>query len=267
MELTIYRNQEFGSIRATNINGEPWLSGRDIAAALGYKNQKDALLSHVDDNDRRVLQRSDFTTLENNLPKEVFPVNFVPAEIPNRGATFINESGVYSLIFGSKLPKAKEFKHWVTSEVLPSIRKNGGYIAGQETMTDSELIAKALIVAQRTLAERNRLLEEQKPKVIFADAVAASKTTILIGELAKILKANGLDTGQNRLFELLRRDGYLINRKGTDYNMPTQKSMDLGLMMIKESVINQPDGSIRVNKTPKITGKGQQYFINRYCKA
>ena len=267
MELTIYRNQEFGSIRATNINGEPWLSGRDIAAALGYKNQKDALLSHVDDNDRRVLQRSDFTTLENNLPKEVFPVNFVPAEIPNRGATFINESGVYSLIFGSKLPKAKEFKRWVTSEVLPAIRKTGGYISGQETLSDSELIAKALIVAKRTLAERNRLLEEQKPKVIFADAVAASKSTILIGELAKILKANGLDTGQNRLFELLRRDGYLINRKGTDYNMPTQKSMDLGLMMIKESVINQPDGSIRVNKTPKITGKGQQYFINRYCKA
>ena len=247
MELTIYRNHEFGSVRATSINGEPWLVGKDVAEVLGYSDTNKAIAMHVDDDDKL----NDKTA----------------SSLGQRGGWLINESGVYSLIFGSKLPKAKEFKHWVTSEVLPSIRKNGGYIAGQETMTDSELIAKALIVAQRTLAERNRLLEEQKPKVIFADAVAASKSTILIGELAKILKANGLDTGQNRLFELLRRDGYLINRKGTDYNMPTQKSMDLGLMVIKESVINQPDGSIRVNKTPKITGKGQQYFINRYCKA
>lgn len=247
MELTIYKNHEFGSVRATSINGEPWLVGKDVAEVLGYSDTNKAIAMHVDDDDKL----NDKTA----------------SSLGQRGGWLINESGVYSLIFGSKLPKAKEFKRWVTSEVLPSIRKNGGYIAGQETMTDSELIAKALIVAQRTLAERNRLLEEQKPKVIFADAVAASKSTILIGELAKILKANGLDTGQNRLFELLRRDGYLINRKGTDYNMPTQKSMDLGLMVIKESVINQPDGSIRVNKTPKITGKGQQYFINRYCKA
>lgn len=247
MELTIYKNHEFGSIRATNINGEPWLVGKDVAEVLGYSDTNKAIAMHVNDDDKL----NDKTA----------------SSLGQRGGWLINESGVYSLIFGSKLPKAKEFKHWVTSEVLPSIRKNGGYIAGQETMTDSELIAKALIVAQRTLAERNRLLEEQKPKVIFADAVAASKSTILIGELAKILKANGLDTGQNRLFELLRRDGYLISRKGTDYNMPTQRSMDLGLMVIKESVINQPDGSIRVNKTPKITGKGQQYFINRYCKA
>ena len=247
MELTIYKNHEFGSIRATSINGEPWLVGKDVAEILGYSRPADAIRAHVDPDDKGVGE------LETPGGPQVMVI--------------INESGLYSLIFGSKLPKAKEFKHWVTSEVLPSIRKNGGYIAGQETMTDSELIAKALIVAQRTLAERNRLLEEQKPKVIFADAVAASKSTILIGELAKILKANGLDTGQNRLFEVLRRDGYLINRKGTDYNMPTQKSMDLGLMVIKESVINQPDGSIRVNKTPKITGKGQQYFINRYCKA
>lgn len=265
MELTIYKNHEFGSIRATCINGEPWLSGRDIAAALGYKNQKDALLSHVDDNDRRVLQRSDFTTLENNLPKEVFPVNFVPAEIPNRGATFINESGLYSLIFGSKLPKAKEFKHWVTSEVLPSIRKNGGYIAGQETMTDSELIAKALLVAQRKIEERDKRIEQMRPKEIFADAVSASKSTILIGELAKIMKANVFDTGQNRLFETLRRDGFLISRKGTDYNMPTQKSMELGLMVIKETAITHSDGHVSVTKTPKVTGKGQQYFVNFYC--
>ena len=247
MELTIYRNHEFGSVRATSINGEPWLVGKDVAEVLGYSDTNKAIAMHVDDDDKL----NDKTA----------------SSLGQRGGWLINESGVYSLIFGSKLPKAKEFKHWVTSEVLPSIRKNGGYIAGQETMTDSELIAKALLVAQRKIEERDKRIEQMRPKEIFADAVSASKSTILIGELAKILKANGLDTGQNRLFELLRRDGYLINRKGTDYNMPTQKSMDLGLMMIKESVINQPDGSIRVNKTPKITGKGQQYFINRYCKA
>lgn len=246
MELTIYKNHEFGSVRATNINGEPWFVGKDVAEVLGYSDTNKAIAMHVDDDDKL----NDKTA----------------SSLGQRGGWLINESGVYSLIFGSKLPKAKEFKHWVTSEVLPAIRKTGGYISGQETLSDSELIAKALIVAQRTLAERNRLLEEQKPKVIFADAVAASKSTILIGELAKILKANGFDTGQNRLFEIMRRDGFLISRKGTDYNMPTQKSMELGLMMIKETAITHSDGHVSVTKTPKVTGKGQQYFINLYCK-
>lgn len=247
MKLTIYKNHEFGSVRATNINGEPWLVGKDVAEILGYSKARNAISAHVEPEDKK--------------------------DAPIQGTlggtqmmTIINESGLYSLIFGSKLPKAKEFKHWVTSEVLPSIRKNGGYIAGQETMTDSELIAKALLVAQRKIEERDKRIEQMRPKEIFADAVSASKSTILIGELAKIMKANGFDTGQNRLFETLRRDGFLISRKGTDYNMPTQKSMELGLMMIKETAITHSDGHVSVTKTPKVTGKGQQYFVNLYCK-
>lgn len=245
MELTIYKNHEFGSVRATNINGEPWLVGKDVAEILGYSRTADAIRAHVDPDDKGVGE----------------------LETPGgpQAMVIINESGLYSLIFGSKLPKAKEFKHWVTSEVLPSIRKNGGYIAGQETMTDSELIAKALLVAQRKIEERDKRIEQMRPKEIFADAVSASKSTILIGELAKIMKANGFDTGQNRLFETLRRDGFLISRKGTDYNMPTQKSMELGLMVIKETAITHSDGHVSVTKTPKVTGKGQQYFVNFYC--
>ena len=245
MELTIYKNHEFGSVRATSINGEPWLVGKDVAEILGYSRTADAIRAHVDPDDKGVGE----------------------LETPGgpQAMVIINESGLYSLIFGSKLPKAKEFKHWVTSEVLPSIRKNGGYIAGQETMTDSELIAKALLVAQRKIEERDKRIEQMRPKEIFADAVSASKSTILIGELAKIMKANGFDTGQNRLFETLRRDGFLISRKGTDYNMPTQKSMELGLMVIKETAITHSDGHVSVTKTPKVTGKGQQYFVNFYC--
>lgn len=248
MELSVFKNQEFGSIRATNINGEPWFVGKDVAEVLGYSNPRDALSKHVDLDDKNTVAKRDGTTGNPNM-------------------TVINESGLYSLILGSKLPGAKKFKRWVTSEVLPSIRKNGGYIAGQETMSDDDLLAKALMVATKKIEERERLLEEQKPKVIFADAVSASENTILIGELAKILRANGCETGQNRLFETLRNDGFLINRKGTDYNMPTQKSMELGLMKIKENAITHSDGHVSITKTPKITGKGQQYFINRYCKA
>ena len=247
MELSVFKNQEFGSIRATNIDGEPWFVGRDVAEVLGYARTADAIRMHVDGEDKGVGEMK------------------TPGGIQK--TVIINESGLYSLILGSKLPGAKKFKRWVTSEVLPSIRKNGGYIAGQETMSDDDLLAKALMVATKKIEERERLLEEQKPKVIFADAVSASESTILIGELAKILRANGCETGQNRLFETLRNDGFLINRKGTDYNMPTQKSMELGLMKIKENAITHSDGHVSITKTPKITGKGQQYFINRYCKA
>lgn len=179
--------------------------------------------------------------------------------------TIINESGLYSLILSSKLPTAKEFKHWVTSEVLPSIRKTGGYISGQETMSDSELMAKALLVAQRQIEQRDKQIAEMHPKVLFADSVCASKTSILVGELAKILKQNGVDNmGQNRLFEWLRTHGYLIRRKGNDYNMPAQKAMEMGLFEIKETVVSHADGHQTTNKTPKVTGKGQQYFVNKF---
>ena len=245
-EIKIFENPEFGSIRTVERNGEPWFSGKDVAAALGYSNPRDAISKHVDDEDKGVAKCD---TLGGN-----------------QNMTVINESGLYSLILSSKLPTAKKFKHWVTSEVLPSIRKTGGYISGQENMSDSELMAKALLVAQRQINQRDARIAEMQPKALFADSVAASKTSILIGELAKILKQNGVETGQKRLFAWMRENGYLIRRKGTDYNMPTQRAMELKLFEIKETVVNHADGHQTTNKTPKVTGKGQVYFINLLLK-
>ncbi|KRN88713.1 antirepressor [Ligilactobacillus ceti DSM 22408] len=164
-----------------------------------------------------------------------------------------------------RINKIKRFKRWVTSEVLPSIRKNGGYIQGQENL-DGETIKEALTAAKEVIKQKDLLIETMKPKALFADSVATSNTTILIGELAKILKGNGINTGQNRLFEWLRVNGYLIKRKSGDYNMPTQKSMELGLFKIKETVFTYPDGHTTISKTTKVTGKGQQYFINLFLK-
>ena len=175
---------------------------------------------------------------------------------------FIPESDLYRLVFRSKLPGAERFTDWVTSEVLPSIRRNGGYIAGQEELSDTELIAKALLVADRKIKERDLQIAEMKPKALFADSVTASNTSILVGELAKLIRQNGVDMGEKRLFEWMRNNGFLVRRKGTDYNMPTQRSMEMGLFQIKETTVNHASGYTTVNKTPKVTGKGQQYFIN-----
>lgn len=184
---------------------------------------------------------------------------------------FIPENIFYRLAMKAKNETAEKFQAKVADEIIPSIRRTGGYIAGQENMTDDELLEKAILVAQRKIAERDKVIAQQKekiesdrPKTIFADAVTTSKTSILIGELAKILKQNGVDTGQNRLFDWLRENGYLIKRQGTDYNMPTQKSMELELFEIKETAVTHADGHVTVNKTPKVTGKGQQYFINKF---
>lgn len=253
MELSVFKNQDFGSIRATNINGEPWFVGKDVAMALGYTNPRSAISNHIFDDDKGV---------------ETIDTLGGPQKL-----TVINESGLYSLVFNSRLEGAKHFKRWVTSEVLPSIRKHGAYAT--EATIDNILndpdfgirLLSELKEERQRSAELKAKNEEMQPKALFADAVSASESTILIGELAKILRANGCETGQNRLFETLRNDGFLINRKGTDYNMPTQKSMELGLMKIKENAITHSDGHVSITKTPKITGKGQQYFINRYCKA
>ena len=261
-ELQIFKNEEFGEVRTVTIDNEPWFVGRDVATALGYSNTKDALISHVTEEDKRILQRSEIATIENHLPKEVFPVNFVSGDIPNRGLTIINESGLYALIFGSKLESAKRFKHWVTSEVLPAIRKTGSY--QMQAPQGKELLALAVLEAQKTIEEQTAQIERMKPKEIFADAVATSHTAILIGDLAKLLKQNGVETGQKRLFVWMREHGYLIKRKGADWNMPTQKSMEMGLFEVKESTVNNPDGSVRINRTTKVTGKGQQYFINKF---
>lgn len=186
----------------------------------------------------------------------------------------IDEAGLYGLVMRSKLPQAEEFQEWVTAEVLPAIRKTGGYIAGSEKMSDAELMAKAVLVAQATIKERDARIKElesdtqrMKPKEIFADAVSASDQTILIGDLAKLIKQNGHDIGQKRMFEWLRNNGYLIKRQGADYSSPTQRAMELGLFRIKETAVTHSDGHVTVSKTVKVTGKGQAYFVNKLLGA
>lgn len=251
-ELQIFNSDEFGEIRTVTIDNEPWFVGKDVALALGYKDTSDALKKHVSEEDKLTRRFADSGQ--------------------NREMYIINESGLYALIFGSKLESAQRFKHWVTSEVLPSIRKHGGYIAGQESMTDDELLAKALLVAQSKIAERDRLIAEKqkdiermRPKEIFADAVASSKQSILIGQLAKLICQNGHPIGQNRLFKWLRNNGYLM-KYGSNYNMPMQRYVEQGLFEVKESSVTNPDGSVKLTRTTKVTGKGQQYFINKFLK-
>lgn len=254
--IKAFQNDKFGNVRVVLVgsNQDPYFVGKDVAQALGYADTKSAIADHVDTEDKQIIQRGQFTTLE----------------IPNRGLTVINESGLYSLILGSKLQTAKEFKHWVTSEVLPSIRKHGAYMTDdtiEKALNEPDFLirlATKLKEEKELRAKAEAQIEADKPKVIFADAVSVSKTSILIGELAKILKQNGVDTGEKRLFTYLRDNGYLIKRKGTDYNSPTQKSMELGLFEVKETTVTHSDGHITVNKTTKVTGKGQQYFINKF---
>ena len=196
--------------------------------------------------------------------------SLIPTLGGNQELTVVSESGLYNVILRSDKPEAKKFKRWVTHEVLPTIRRHGAYVTPaklEELMNDPDSWIKVLTALKEERAVKERLqLEatENKPKVIFADAVSVSDGTILIGELAKILKGNGIEIGQNRLFEKLRQDGYLIKRKGTDYNAPTQRAMDLGLFRVKETAITHSDGHVTISKTTKVTGKGQQYFINLF---
>lgn len=242
-ELQIFKNEEFGEVRTVTIDNEPWFVGKDVAAALGYSNTRDAISKHVHEDDKGVAK----------------------CDTPSgkQEMTVINESGLYALIFGSKLESAKRFKHWVTSEILPSIRKHGGYIAGQENMSDEQLLARALMVAQNKIEENRKEIERMKPKEIFADAVATSKQSILIGQLAKLICQNGHEIGQQRLFRWMRDNGYLM-KHGSNYNMPMQRYVEQGLFEIKESAVTNPDGSVRMTKTTVVTGKGQVYFINKF---
>ena len=249
--VKLFKNSEFGEIRIVPINNEPWFIGSEIAKILSYTNPSKAIRDHVD-------------------PEEKLTERIVLAG-QGRDVTLINESGLYSLILSSKLPKAKQFKHWVTGEVLPTIRKHGGYLT-QEKMEEALLNPDVLIkLATQLKSERDarkqaeQLIESQKPKVIFAEAVSTSKDGILVGMLAKLLHQNGVKIGQNRLFQWLRDKGYLMKR-GVDKNMPTQRSKELGLFDVKESVVGNPDGSIRLTRTPVVTGKGQIYFINLFVR-
>lgn len=248
-ELQIFNNEEFGEIRTVVANNEPMFCLSDVCKALE--------ISNVGNVKQRLSEKGIHT-----------------ADTPTKGGmqkmTFISEANLYKTIFQSRKESAERFTDWVTSEVLPSIRKNGGYIAGQETLSDDELLSKALLVAHNKIAERDKIIEQKqarieqmKPKSIFADAVATSRTSILIGDLAKLICQNGYQIGQKRLFEWLRNNGYLC-KNGSSRNMPMQRYVEQGLFEVKESNVQNPDGSVRITRTTKITGKGQLYFVNRF---
>lgn len=246
-EIKIFENPNFGQIRTAEVDGKPYFSGKDIAAALGYVETAKAIREHC---------------------KGVYEID-TPTNGGIQPMKYISEGDVYRLIAHSKLPSAEKFERWVFDEVLPSIRKHGAYMTDdtlKKALTSPDFLIQ-LATELKQEQERNKELEskiqQDKPKVLFADAVETAKTSILIGDMAKILKQNGFDIGQNRLFEKLRNEGYLI-KFGERKNMPTQRSMELGLFEVKESSVVNPDGSIRITRTPKVTGKGQQYFISKF---
>lgn len=254
----IFNHSMFGDLPILVVNDVEWFGATEAAKALSFSDPHKAVVNHVDEEDSTV--------------------HPVLTDGGRQNKKFINESGLYSLIFGAARQgnnpeiqeKAKQFKRWVTGEVLPAIRQHGGYLTPakiEEVLLNPDTIidlAQRLKQANEEKAKLAAKVEADKPKVLFADSVTASKTSILIGDLAKILKQNGYDTGQKRLFAQLRDEGYLIKRKGNDYNMPTQRAMEKGLFEIKETVVTHSDGHISISKTPKVTGKGQIYFINKY---
>lgn len=239
-ELQVFKNPDFGQVRTYEFDGVIWFVAKDICDCLELKNTTAAMNRLEND------ERAKF-----NLGRQ--------------GETnCVNEYGLYALILASRKKEAKDFKRWITHEVIPSIRKTGGYIAGQESMSDIELLSKAVLVAQKQIEERNQKIQEMTPKALFADAVSASDTSILIGDLAKLICQNGVKIGQKRLFQWMRENGYLIKQKGTSWNMPTQRSIEMGLFEVKETTITHSDGHITVNKTVKVTGKAQVYFVNKF---
>lgn len=250
-QLQVFNNTEFGQVRTMVINGSPWFVAKDVCECLGLTKHRDAV-SRLDGDERGSV------------------------EVDTLGGTqqmaAVNEYGLYSLVLSSRKPSAKAFKRWITHEVIPAIRKHGAYMTGEtleQALTSPDFLIR-LATELKTEQEARRLAEQKieadKPKVLFADSVAASHGSILVGELAKLLNQNGIDIGQNRLFNWLRKNGYLICRKGTDYNMPTQRSMEMQLFSIKETAITHSDGHVSISKTVKVTGKGQLYFVNKFLK-
>ena len=238
----------------TDEAGEPWFVTKDVCDILGMSNPSMAV-----------------TALDKDEVAQIDPKDYLGSENrSNQAVNIVSEPGLYKLIMRSRKPEAKEFQRWVTHEVLPQIRKTGGYIPTSDADDDMTILAKAVMIGQRTMeAQRQKIAEQQtrivelEPKARFADAVAASDGTCLVGELAKMLRQNGMDIGQNRLFRLLQADGYL-GKSGSNRNVPTQRAMDLGLFRIKETTVTHADGHTTVSRTPKVTGKGQRYFIDRY---
>lgn len=245
MEIQTFESADFGAIRVSTVEGEPWFVAKDVCDALGIAT------NHLRE-EGRGLDEDEVLNLPNWEGKGKAPL-------------VVSEPGLYKLIMRSRKPEAKAFQRWVTHEVLPAIRKTGGYIAAKEDETPEQIMARAVIVAQGTIERQKRQLDELKPKAMFADAVAASDGTCLVGELAKMIRQNGVEIGQNRLFDVLRARGFL-GKSGSNRNVPTQRAMDMGLFRIKETAITHSDGHVTLNRTPKVTGKGQRYFIDAFAK-
>lgn len=247
LQTFIYNEQKIRTLHGEN--GETLFVGKDVAEVLGYSDLNKAIAMHVDEEDKKLNDKSS-------------------SSFGQRGATLINESGLYSLILSSKLPSAKKFKRWVTSEVLPNIRKTGAHLTPdtiEKVLTDPDTIIQIATQLKEERAKRMQaevVIEQQKPKVLFAQAVETSETSILVGQLAKLLTQNGVNIGQNRLFVWLRENGYL-GKKGAHYNEPTQYAVERGWFEVVERTIPKPDGSVMVSRTTKVTGKGQIYFINK----
>lgn len=244
-DIQLFTSNEFGTIRTVEQDGKVLFCGKDVATALGYSNTKDALAKHCKGVANRYPLKTDGGTQQ---------------------FRFITEGDLYRLIASSKLPSAQKFESWVFDEVLPSIRRQGGYMAAREDETPEQIMARALMLAKDTMDRQKREIAELRPKALYADAVTASDGTCLVGELAKMMRQNGVQVGQNRLFEWLRRDGYL-GKTGSNHNVPTQRAMEMGLFRIKETAVTHSDGHVTVNRTPKITGHGRVVLMNRYCKA
>lgn len=258
-DLQVFQNERFGEVRTVIREGQPWFVAADVCRVL----ELDPTATRRLDEDEKAALRLTQTS-SNGVTQE-------------RDVTIVNESGLYVLVLGSRKPEAREFRRWITHEVIPSIRQTGGYVGNDDLFLQTYLpyadeSTKAMFRAtlatindqNRKIAEQSRKIEQDAPKVLFASSVEASSTGILIGALAKLLRQNGVELGQNRLFERIRKDGYLISRPGSDWNMPSQRSMEAGFMRIKESTVTHADGHISVNKTPVVTGKGQVFFINKY---
>ena len=242
-DIQTFESNEFGKIRAMRSeNGEPIFVAKDVCAALGLGNSRQAL-ARLDEDEKGVIS--------------------IDTPGGEQQMQAVNEAGLYVLVLSSRKPEAKAFKRWVTHEVLPAIRRDGGYMVARDE-TPEQTMARAVLLAQQTIDRQKSRIAELEPKALFADAVAASDGTCLVGELAKMMRQNGLTVGQNRLFAMLREDGYLGN-VGNNRNVPTQRAMDLGLFRIKETAVTHSDGHVTINRTPKVTGKGQVYFVKRYC--
>ena len=245
MDIQVFNNEQFGNVRAMSLNDEPWFVAKDVCDVLGIKT------NHLRE-DGRGLDDDEVLSLPNWEGKGSAPL-------------IVSEAGFYKLVMRSRKPEAKAFQRWVTHEVLPAIRRTGGYMVAKQNETPEQIMARAVPVAQDTIERQKKQIDELKPKALFADAVAASDGTCLVGELAKMLKQNGVNIGQNRLFSWLRENGYL-GKTGSNRNVPTQRAMEQGLFRIKETAVTHSDGHVTINRTQKVTGKGQRYFIEAFAK-